>query len=149
MISMSFSVRTVQSGADRDGQLELRYNVLREPLGLPRSASAFAGDDAPETTHLIAVTEDGNVIGCVTLLRDGEALQLRGMAVDEGWQGKGVGRALLDAVYAEAKGRALWCNARLTAEPFYSRYGWESEGDGFDVPGVGPHVVMHWTGDRR
>lgn len=146
---MSFSVRTVQSSADRDGQLELRYRVLREPLGLPKSASAFAGDDAPETIHLIAVADDGAVIGCVTLLADGDALQLRGMAVDDSWHGKGVGRAILDAVYAEAKGRALWCNARLTAEPFYSKCGWESEGDGFDVPGVGPHVVMRWAGDSK
>ena len=146
---MSFSVRTVQSSADRDGQLELRYRVLREPLGLPKSASAFAGDDAPETTHLIAVTDSGDAIGCATLLRDGDALQLRGMAVDDGWHGKGVGRAILDAVYAQAQGRALWCNARLTAEPFYSKCDWEPEGDVFDVPGVGPHVVMRWVGGAK
>ena len=146
---MTFIVRTVQTQADRAGQLELRYRVLREPLGLPRSASAFAGDDDAGTVHLVAIDGGGSVVGCATLLRDGEALQLRGMAVDEGWHGKGVGRAILDAVYPLAEGRTLWCNARLTAQPFYSKCGWDSEGDVFDVPGVGPHVVMHWIGGLK
>jgi GNAT superfamily N-acetyltransferase len=144
-----FVVRPIETATDREGQLDLRYRVLREPLGLPKSAAAFAGDDAPDALHLIAVAENGTVIGCATVLSDGKsALQLRGMAVDEGWQGHGVGRAILEAVYADARARkkSLWCNARLSAEAFYARNGWVSEGDVFDVPGVGPHTVMHWTG---
>jgi GNAT superfamily N-acetyltransferase len=144
-----FTVRKVQSDADREGQLSLRYRVLREPLGLPRSAASFAGDEAPDALHLIAVTVSGEVIGCATVLTDGDdALQLRGMAVDDAWQGQGVGKAILEAVYADAKARkkALWCNARRSAEEFYARCGWSSEGDTFDVPGVGPHVVMRYSG---
>ena len=148
---MEFVVRVVESEADRVGQIELRYQVLRAPLGLPRSAAVFAGDDAPGAVHLVAVAgDDGAVVGCATLLVDGgDALQLRGMAVDEGWHGKGVGRAILDAIYSQARSRTLWCNARLSAEPFYSRCGWATEGDVFDVPGVGPHVIMHWIGEAK
>jgi len=144
-----FIVRPIETDADREGQLALRYQVLREPLGLPKSAATFAGDDAPDALHLVAVTDTGNVIGCATVLPDGDdALQLRGMAVSEDWQGHGVGRAILEAVYADARARkrSLWCNARISAQDFYAHCGWVAEGDVFDVPGVGPHVVMHWMG---
>ncbi len=144
-----FTVRPIQTESDRMGQIDLRYRVLREPLGLPKSAATFTGDDALDALHLVAVAESGAVIGCVTILSDGQdALQLRGMAVDEAYQGHGVGRAILEAVYTDAKARqkSLWCNARVAVEEFYSRCGWVSEGEVFDVPGVGPHIIMRWAG---
>ena len=39
-------------------------------------------------------------------------------------------------------GERVWCNARVTAEGFYLRAGFEPEGARFDLPGIGPHVVM-------
>ena len=43
---------------------------------------------------------------------------------------------------AESGGAELWCNARLPAVGFYRRGGFEVVSDEFDVPGIGPHVVM-------
>jgi predicted GNAT family N-acyltransferase len=67
------------------------------------------------------------------------------MATDPEVRGAGFGAALLagclDAV-AEAGGSELWCNARMTAVGFYRRAGFEVVSDEFDVPGIGPHVVM-------
>jgi GNAT superfamily N-acetyltransferase len=50
-----FSVRQSVSAADRAGQLDLRYRVLREPLGMSREQAVFARDDDADTIHLLAV----------------------------------------------------------------------------------------------
>ena len=63
-----------------------------------------------------------------------KAFQLRGMAVDEGLQGTGVGRVLLTAAVDRLRAQGadvLWANARDTALGFYQRLGWRVEGDGF------------------
>lgn len=45
----------------------LRYQVLREPLGLPFESTLFAGDTLASTLHVIGYTEQGPA-GCLTLL---------------------------------------------------------------------------------
>ena len=75
----------------------------------------------------------------------GDGWRIRGMATDPAHQGRGLGtavlRALVDGVAARGGGR-LWCNARTTAAPFYEARGFEAEGGVFDLPPIGPHVVM-------
>jgi GNAT superfamily N-acetyltransferase len=50
-----FIVRQSVSAADRAAQLDLRYRVLREPLGMSREQAVFARDDDADTIHLLAV----------------------------------------------------------------------------------------------
>jgi predicted GNAT family N-acyltransferase len=45
----------------------------------------------------------------------------------------------------ERAGHMIWCNARLSAVRFYEKLGFETRGDEFDIPDVGPHVVMWRT----
>ena len=120
----------------------LRWQVLRP--GRPESAARFAEDVAPGSAHFAALTADGMVIGCASVIEKDGGLQLRGMATAPEWQGRGVGRALLEAVQAHATTRhlPLWCNARVSAVGFYEKSGWHTEGAVFDVPGVGPHFIM-------
>jgi GNAT superfamily N-acetyltransferase len=155
---MPFIVRQSVSAADRVAQLDLRYRVLREPLGMSREQAVFARDDDPGTVHLLAVGTDeiiGDagpvsseklpVIGTATLITHGpENVQLRGMATDRTFAGKGVGRAILHVVYEMSGSRTLWCDARMSAHDFYARCGWVAEGDVFDIPQVGPHTVMRY-----
>lgn len=125
--------------------IPLRWRVLRP--GRPESTAHFPGDTAPGTVHLVAQDREGTVIGCATVVEN-EGLQLRGMATAPEWRGKGVGRAVLEAVHALAheRGLPLWCNARESALPFYEKSGWQTEGERFEVPEVGPHFVMRWRG---
>ncbi|MDQ6777225.1 MAG: hypothetical protein M3071_13635 [Actinomycetota bacterium] len=45
--------------------------------------------------------------------------------------------------HALAEGaRRLWCNARTPARSLYERAGFDLISDEFDLPGIGPHVVM-------
>jgi GNAT superfamily N-acetyltransferase len=60
--------------------------------------------------------------------------QLRGMAVEEGLQGSGVGRMLLEAAADRMRAagvEAVWANARDTALGFYEKLGWKVVGEGY------------------
>ena len=125
----------------------LRQAILRP--GRSWEETAFPGDDDPATVHLGAFEGD-RLIGIASLYeeaRPGTAggWRLRGMATDEDARGRGAGRALLAACVAHVAaggGGELWCNARTPAVPFYAAAGFEVLSDEFDVPGIGPHVVM-------
>lgn len=129
----------------------LRTRILR-PEWPAEQLLTFDQDDA--ALHL-AARLDGQVVavGTVYPCPPPEALgipadaawQLRGMASEARVRGMGVGASVLRAVVREAAAagaRALWCNARRGAVGFYAAFGWTAAGSEFDVPGVGPHVVM-------
>lgn len=128
----------------------LRQAILRP--GKPPSAAIWDGDDASDTRHF-AARAGADVVGIATLLHkphavadDPHAWQLRGMATASGWQGRGVGSALLGFLLDHCRdqdgGSIVWCNARITARDFYLRHGFEVIGGEFLIPEVGPHVVM-------
>lgn len=126
--------------------VDLRHAVLR--AGLPREAAVFAGDEAEASRHFGAF-DGATVVGCATLHAnswEGEpAWQLRGMASDPGYRGRGVGRGLLrflEGDIADAGMRLLWCNARVPAAGFYEAMGWSVRSDAFDIPTAGPHYRM-------
>jgi predicted GNAT family N-acyltransferase len=128
--------------------LALRHAVLRP--GRPLLAAAFDGDDDADTRHFGAFDAAGANVGCLSFMRRplaGEpAHQLRGMATRADLARCGLGAALLGvavrAVRAESGIALFWCNARCEAADFYRRLGWTVRSAPFDVPDVGPHVVM-------
>ncbi|MEO0964074.1 MAG: GNAT family N-acetyltransferase [Planctomycetota bacterium] len=104
--------------------------------------------DPPEPTS--APSRDSSLLGCVSIYAapdptpgSDRRYQLRGMAVDDGQRGRGIGAALLADVHRRYPPHTLWCNARTIAERFYQSLGWQTVSDVFDIPTVGPHVVMH------
>jgi GNAT superfamily N-acetyltransferase len=155
MKPLGFHLLATQGAAHLDVVRDLRYLVLREPLGMSFEETLFAGDESPSTQHWIAYAKD-RPIGCLTLLIPDAAdsvsdrvpfrVQLRGMAVLQGTQGQGVGSHMLAEVHRTAihHGWHLWCNARQAAVPFYVKNGWRVLGQPFDIPKIGPHFAMHW-----
>jgi ribosomal protein S18 acetylase RimI-like enzyme len=127
-------------------ELDLRYRVLRQPLGLPRMEPGT--DLEQESLHLCALDgEDGagEVIGCV-LFRPatGTRGRLHQMAVDPHRQGRGLGRRLVAALEAELAGRGVeevFLHARAPVVPFYERLGYTLDGDPFVEVGI-PHRRM-------
>ena len=73
--------------------------------------------------------------------------QLRGMAVAPRLQGRGVGSVLLRGALDELTSRGVllvWCNARLSAAPFYERGGFVRHGGRYVLaPFDIVHVRMH------
>jgi GNAT superfamily N-acetyltransferase len=134
--------------------LDLRHRILR--AGLPPESARFDGDEAATTIHWAAFARDvsdraaGQAVGCLSFMLNsfqGEpAWQLRGMAVDQRHQRRGLGLELLaqaeEAVAAEGKAALLWCNARVPAAGFYQKQGWTIVSEVFEVPTAGPHVKM-------
>ncbi len=151
---------------------DLRYEMLRKPMGGTKESARFDGDERLDSTHFLAWSGT-ELMGCSSLMRaDNVSLQswfrpgtsvyqLRGMAVAEGKQGQGIGKELLLAIHAWADTPTtrpawqedrtlsdLWCNAREPAIGFYGKNGWKPIGDLFDIPNVGPHIVM-WRDQRE
>lgn len=100
------------------------------------------------------MTGAGAVAGVVTyfpadspLSPGRRAVRFRGMAVDDGLRGGGIGRALMRRVVDGARGvgaEILWANGRDGALTFYERIGFSVVGDGFldDDMQLPHHVVI-------
>ncbi|GAA1793343.1 GNAT family N-acetyltransferase [Luedemannella flava] len=130
-----------------DDILDLRWRVLRP--GQPRDSAMFAEDRRPGSFHLAYRDEAGDVVSCVTFIPqdlDGQpAWRFRGMATDEAQRGRGLGSEVLAAGLAGVAARGgglVWCNARVSALEFYRRHGFAQRGEIFDIPNIGPHVVL-------
>jgi predicted GNAT family N-acyltransferase len=124
----------------------LRQRVLRPHQTV--AEQVFAGDDDPRAAHFAAYDDDGVVIGIASMTPEGGpgAFRVRGMATDpERGRGTGAGGALLMACldHARAAGATrVWCNARTPARGFYERHGFVAQGEEFELPDIGPHLVM-------
>ncbi|MDQ6727098.1 MAG: GNAT family N-acetyltransferase [Actinomycetota bacterium] len=137
----------------------LRHRVLRPDQ--PFDSTVYDGDELSDTVHLGAFEVDGEggaqlpgtrLVGIASLYHEPrpgpgspDGWRLRGMATVPEARGRGFGMALLAACGAHvagAGGTELWCNARRAAVGFYRRGGFDVVGAEFEVPGLGPHVVM-------
>jgi GNAT superfamily N-acetyltransferase len=132
-----------------DELVDLRHRVLR--AGLPRDAAVFPGDELPTSLHFGAFDAANNAVGCGTFHRsqweNAPAWQLRGMATDDRFRGRGVGAVVLQLGEEMARRdadsiRQLWCNARIAAVPFYRRAGWSVVSEAFEIPTAGVHFRM-------
>ena len=129
---------------DREALYDLRWRVLREPLGLARGTEQIAADFEVDTLHIGAFDAQSRLVGCATLVPANSGIQLRAMAVDPTRQRSGIGAAVLSAAATAARTaeQPLWCEARAHAVGFYERNGWAVESGLFEVPRIGPHYRM-------
>lgn len=130
----------------------VRHPVLRE--GKPLDSCRFDGDDLDTTFHL-GYFIDHELAGVVTLLEkphleipSNHPFQLRGMAVLQKFQKKGIGYALVqkaEEIIQQKNGTQIWMNARIIAIGFYEGLGYQKFGPAFEIPIVGTHYVMTKT----
>jgi len=128
----------------------VRLPVLRP--GKPVESCIFEGDDLPSTVHF-GVFDDQNLAGIVSvfevstpLLLQQKQFQLRGMAVLDAYQKKGLGEKLVKAAeeYITTRGgEVIWFNAREIAVGFYNKMGCEIIGEPFTIGDIGIHYVMY------
>ena len=126
----------------------LRHKVLRPNQAL--AACVWAQDAEADTAHFAAVLYS-QIVGIASIAicpREGDSpntWRLRGMATEPELRGQGIGAKVLAMCLEHTKSRGgslIWCNARTSALEFYRKYGFETVGDEFETPGVGPHFVM-------
>lgn len=128
---------------------DIRHQMLRQ--GRPKEEVHFPHDDDDQTFHLGAFIE-GKLVSVASFyfenhpdLPDEYQYRLRGMATLADHQHIGLSSALLKMAFPIIKQNLctlLWCNARTSAMGFYQKVGFEKVGEEFDIPTVGPHVLM-------
>ncbi|MGA0864071.1 MAG: GNAT family N-acetyltransferase [Ilumatobacteraceae bacterium] len=143
---MNRDVRAVS----RDEIMDLRVRVLRK--GTPVTHCNYPEDDYPDVVHLAIGGDDGPLATSTWFSkacpeRPGvEAVQLKGMAVDDHLQGSGLGARLVEVGLDLARSRGaaiIWARARDSALGFYERLGFEPAGPGFiDEPTGMPHHIV-------
>ena len=137
------AVKIIDHGGKEYRQMvELRYQILRRPLGL-----TFTQEELNEEkgNFHIACYDDDRLEGCCMLVPiDNETIQLRQMAVISGLQGKGVGRVIMQFAENISRDRGykkLIMHARKSAMGFYEKLGYKKVGDEFTEVTL-PHYVM-------
>lgn len=127
----------------------LRAQMLRP--GRPLSESHFQGDGDEQSFHLGAFI-DNKLVSVASFFFDKHPdidepyqYRLRGMATLPEFQGQGSSRELLRMAFPIIKQnqcKLLWCNARESALGFYKKVGFIARSEVFDIPGIGPHILM-------
>lgn len=139
---------------DAQATYAIRHQILRpsEPI----EACAYPGDFDDETFHLgtyAGAHAKEKLVGIASYyleshkaFQDQVQFRLRGMATLPEARGQGFGAALIDSavsILKQNQATLLWCNARLSAVPFYKKLGFEIHGDLFEIANIGPHYVMY------
>jgi GNAT superfamily N-acetyltransferase len=122
--------------------LELRYRILRQPLGLDFTEEQLLAEK--DEIHL-ALLIDRTPIGCILLApQERTTIKFRQMAIDPAYQGRGFGKLLIDRAENIARSRGyqkIVLHARETAIEFYLKVGYQKIGMPFIEVTI-PHLRM-------
>jgi len=132
-------IRIVDWASYREALSSIRHTVFVEEQGVPVELE-LDGEDA-SARHAAAFSDDGRLVGTGRMLASGK---IGRMAVSQSMRRQGIGRALLDALVAEAKRLKLEevsLGAQLPAVAFYERAGFKAYGDIFLDAGI-DHKMM-------
>jgi len=139
-----FTVKKAGSQAELASIIKLRCEILRDPWNQP----AETATDALEATSINAFinNEHGKTIACGRLQEnDNKTGQVRFMAVDTNYQGKGLGKLIIAFLETEAKTLNLHTvelQARENAVEFYKSCGYTIKEKSFLLWGQIQHYLM-------
>ena len=121
-----------------EAERQLRNRILLRPIGIPDYGWEMHDDKA---LHFLAVQQD-QVVGCVLLVplnARKNKVQLIQMAVDTGFQGKGIGKRLMQHLLQFCKSREIQeieIHAREPVVSFYEQFGFKVYGAPFEEVGI-------------
>lgn len=133
-------VRRIDPAATRP----LRREVLRPYL----SVGELAAHEAPGS-FAVGGFVDGELVAVGLVTPDGEpgGWRIRGMATAPAARRRGAGTAVLARLLDHARtagATRIWANVRTPARTLYERGGLSVVSEAFDLPRIGPHLVMEW-----
>ncbi len=137
-------VKEAQTDRDLKNILQLRYDVLRKPWSQPIETAT----DELEHSSINAFIEDegGNAIACGRLQENANKIgQIRFMAVSNNYQGKGLGKHIIDFLEEKAKEKKLLTielQARENAIEFYKNCNYTIKEQSFLLWGSIQHYLM-------
>ena len=136
-------VQIVNTKNEIDNIINLRYIILRQPWNQPKETST----DGMEQSSINAfIDENGKVIACGRLQDNGGGVgQIRYMAVDANYQGKGLGKLIVAKLEEEAKHihlQIIELQARENAVEFYKSQGYVVKDTSFKLWDIIQHYLM-------
>jgi len=136
-------IRAPKTTQEWEDYYDLRYRILRKPLGKPRGSERNDGDG----TGIHLALYDDEVLKAIARLDQAEPgiSQVRFVAVEENQKGKGFGRLIMKA--AEQKSKALGnskmiLHARDYAVDFYLKIGYTTVKKSYKLFDVLQHFLM-------
>ena len=132
---MDFTIREARYDDEEPLLRAIRFEVFVDEQGVPPAIEMDERD--PHCAHLLAFDAEIAVATArIDLVLDGKVGRL---AVRADWRGQRIGRALMQRCQEIAQARGLdsvWCNAQVTAVPFYESLGYVIEGEPFVEAGI-------------
>jgi len=138
IIYRQITVRDPEYPVEKD----LRDRVLRIPLGLHLSDLDLR--DENEQVHLVAISDQGQMIGCVLVAFSGNVAKARQLAIEGAYQGRGIGTELMKRAEQAVRARnirTVTLHGRATARGFFEKLGYTARSEVFTEVTI-PHVVM-------
>lgn len=140
---MIYKVQIANAQYQIDAIIDLRYDILRKPWSQPKETST----DGMEESAINAFIEDsGKVVACGRLQDNGGGVgQIRYMAVDENYQGKGLGKLIVSKLEEEALKinlHTIELQARENAVEFYKSQGYLVKETSFKLWDIIQHYLM-------
>ena len=139
-----FIVKEAQNKNDVERILQLRYKVLRAPWNQPIDTATDTIEDKCVNAYI--EDEKGIVIACGRLQEnENKTGQIRFMAVSDDYQGKGLGKLIVN--HLEMRGNDLKLitielQARENAVNFYKSCGYTIKEKSFLLWGIIQHYLM-------
>ncbi len=140
---MGISIRRPETDGEWETYYDMRYRILREPLGKERGSERNEGDAAG--LHF-ALYENDILKAIARLDNAGESsAQVRFVAVETELQGQGYGRQIMEATEVAAKNdgsHTMILHARDYAVAFYLRLGYHTVEPSYKLFDVLQHYLM-------
>jgi len=140
---MGIEIRTPVNEQEWEQYYDLRYRILRKPLGQPLGSEKNEGD---ETGIHFALFENNQLMAIARLDHSGEnTMQVRFVAVEENQQGKGFGKQIMIATEQKAlelNAKKMILHARENAVPFYLGFGYTMVEKSHNLFGMVQHYLM-------
>ncbi len=132
-----------------DDIIDFRHNILRPHQSI--EDCIYETDKHIETFHVGAFHKEKLVSiasfnrECNEIFPEIDQFRLRAMATQPDFRKQGAGRLIVQ--FAEQKliqkgCSLLWCKGRTNVVEYYNKLGFESFGDVFDYPPIGPHIIL-------
>lgn len=140
---MGISIRRPETDREWETYYDMRYRILREPLGKERGSERNEGD---ATGIHFALYDNDELKAIARLDNAGEnSAQVRFVAVESELQGKGFGRQIMEATEIAAKksgSSKMILHARDYAVDFYLRLGYQMIEPSYKLFDVLQHYLM-------
>tara|TARA_X000000368_G_scaffold388889_1_gene350755 strand:- start:54 stop:722 length:669 start_codon:yes stop_codon:yes gene_type:complete len=134
------TIKKVSKKNIRKFRIESLYSNMDSKL-------AFYKDDMLKSTLHLALFLNDKFVSGLTLIKNENSFQIRGMFTVKDQINKGFGSELIRHVkknILDKKNNHLWCNARIKAINFYKKNNFKEDGDIFLVEKIGLHKKLEF-----